>query len=121
MNFKDVQLVRHKVQHLLQTITFILELILALIVTAIIVMQGIHLIKLFVAHVFDPAVTVQYSDFLKEALDIIVGVEFLKMLCQHSMCCSLYSPVILLWWSPPCWKVCCASSPLPSSLRYASS
>lgn len=85
MNFKDVQHVRHKVQHILQTLTFILELILALIVTAIIVMQGIHLIKLFVAHVFDPAVTVQYSDFLKEALDIIVGVEFLKMLCQHSM------------------------------------
>ena len=85
MNFKDVQHVRHKVQHILQTLTFILELILALIVTAIIVMQGIHLIKLVVAHVFDPAVTVQYSDFLKEALDIIVGVEFLKMLCQHSM------------------------------------
>ena len=81
MNFTDVKHIRHKVQHFLQTITFTLELILAIIVICIIVMQGIHLVKL----VFDPATTVQYSEFLKEALDIIVGVEFLKMLCQHSM------------------------------------
>lgn len=85
MNFTDVKHIRHKVQHFLQTITFTLELILAIIVICIIAMQGIHLIKLFIAHVFDPAITVQYSEFLKEALDIIVGVEFLKMLCQHSM------------------------------------
>lgn len=85
MNFKDVQYIRHKVQHILQSVTFLLEFILAIVVSLIIIMQGVHLVKLFIAHVFDPSVTVEYSVFLKEALDIIVGVEFVKMLCQHSM------------------------------------
>ena len=48
-------------------------------------MQIVSLAKLFCAHVLDPDVTVQYAIFLKEALGIIIGVEFLKMLCQHSM------------------------------------
>ena len=48
-------------------------------------MQIFSLGKLFYIHVSDPNVTVQYASFLKEALGIIIGVEFLKMLCQHSM------------------------------------
>lgn len=85
MNFKDIQNIRHKVQHILQSVTFLLEFILAIVVSLIIVMQGVHLVKLFVSHVFDSSVTVEYSVFLKESLNIIVGVEFVKMLCQHSM------------------------------------
>lgn len=85
MNFKDIQNIRHKVQHILQSVTFLLEFILAIVVSLIIVMQGVHLVKLFISHVFDSSVTVEYSVFLKESLNIIVGVEFVKMLCQHSM------------------------------------
>ena len=85
LDFKSIFNARQKAQRALNGVAFFLELILAVIVIFIISMQIVSLAKLFCAHVLDPDVTVQYAIFLKEALGIIIGVEFLKMLCQHSM------------------------------------
>ena len=85
LDFKSIFNARQKSQRFLNGVAFFLELILAVIVILIILMQICSLAKLFYAHVSDPNVTVQYASFLKEALGIIIGVEFLKMLCQHSM------------------------------------
>ncbi len=85
LDFKSIFNARQKSQRFLNGVAFFLELILAVIVILIISMQICSLAKLFYAHVSDPNVTVQYASFLKEALGIIIGVEFLKMLCQHSM------------------------------------
>ena len=84
-DFKTIFKARQKSQRFLSGVAFFLELILAVIVIFIISMQIFSLGKLFYIHVSDPNVTVQYASFLKEALGIIIGVEFLKMLCQHSM------------------------------------
>lgn len=85
LDFKTIFKARQKSQRFLNSVAFFLELILAVIVIFIISMQIFSLGKLFYIHVSDPNVTVQYASFLKEALGIIIGVEFLKMLCQHSM------------------------------------
>ena len=85
LDFKTIFKARQKAQRFLNGVAFFLELILAIVVIFIILMQIISLGKLFYSHVLDPNVTVQYTSFLKEALGIIIGVEFLKMLCQHSM------------------------------------
>ena len=77
LDFKSIFNARQKAQRALNGV--------AVIVIFIISMQIVSLAKLFCAHVLDPDVTVQYAIFLKEALGIIIGVEFLKMLCQHSM------------------------------------
>lgn len=85
IDFKKVRYLRHKAQHALHSIAFLLELILAVLVIFIISLQIISLTTMFISHVFDPSVSIEYSVFLNKALGIIIGVEFLKMLCQHSM------------------------------------
>lgn len=85
LDYKTIFKARQKSQRFLNGVAFFLELILAVIVSLIILMQIISLAKLFYSHVTNPDVTVQYASFIKEALGIIIGVEFLKMLCQHSM------------------------------------
>ena len=76
---------RERVQALLHEVAFYLELIAALLVVILIVFQIVGLgIDMF-SDV--PALTDsdRFSHFLELALNIVVGIEFLKMLCRHNM------------------------------------
>ena len=76
---------RYRIQKSLFETTFFLEFILAILVICLVVMEIISMVYLFKEHLFDPTVTISYSYFMERALDIVIGVEFLKMLCRHSL------------------------------------
>ena len=76
---------RYRVQKSLFEATFFLEFILAVLVIGLVIMEIISMVHLFKEHLFDPTVTISYSYFLQRALDIVIGVEFIKMLCRHSL------------------------------------
>ena len=76
---------RFRIQKSLYEITFLLEFVLALIVIALVLMEIYAMVVLFKDHIMDPNITISYSYFLERALDIVIGVEFLKMLCRHNM------------------------------------
>ena len=61
IDFKKVRYLRHKAQHALHSIAFLLELILAVLVIFIISLQIISLTTMFISHVFDPSVSIEYS------------------------------------------------------------
>ena len=55
---------------------------------------------------------VEVSIFLQRALDIVIGIEFIKMLAKHSpgssLECAARTPSPATWWwvtSPP-WRTC---------------
>ena len=57
---------------------------------------------------------VEVSIFLQRALDIVIGIEFIKMLAKHSpgspaaawKCCSTPSPATWWWVTNPHWRTC---------------
>ena len=76
---------RYRIQKSLYEVTFFLEFALAIIVIGLVLLEVYALIILFKDHITDPNITISYSYFLERALDIVIGVEFLKMLCRHNM------------------------------------
>ena len=76
---------REKVQAFLHEIAFYLELIAALMVIILIVFQVVGLgIDMF-SDVGKLTDSDSFTHFLELALNIVVGIEFLKMLCRHNM------------------------------------
>ena len=76
---------RERVQSLLHEVAFYLELIAALLVVILIIFQIIGLgIDMF-SDVGKLTDSEQFTHFLELALNIVVGIEFLKMLCRHNM------------------------------------
>jgi uncharacterized membrane protein (DUF373 family) len=76
---------RERVQAVLHEIAFYLELIAALLVVILILFQTVGLcIDMFsdVSRLTDSDL---FTHFLELALNIVVGIEFLKMLCRHNM------------------------------------
>lgn len=76
---------REKVQAILHEIAFYLELIAALLVVILIVFQ---IVGLGIDMLSDVSVLTDsdfFTHFLELALNIVVGIEFLKMLCRHNM------------------------------------
>ena len=50
---------------------------------------------------------VEVSIFLQRALDIVIGIEFIKMLAKHSpKCCSTPSHATWWWAMSPHWRTC---------------
>ncbi len=76
---------REQVQALLYEIAFYLELIAAALVIILIVCQAVGLaIEMFRA----PGALLDtdlFTHFLEICLNLVVGIEFLKMLCRHNM------------------------------------
>ena len=76
---------RERVQSILHEIAFYLELIAAMLVVVLIIFQTIGLgINMF-SDVGKLTDSKQFTHFLELALNIVVGIEFLKMLCRHNM------------------------------------
>ncbi len=76
---------RERVQSILHEIAFYLELIAALLVVILILFQIVGLgIDMF-SDVGKLTDSDQFTHFLELALNIVVGIEFLKMLCRHNM------------------------------------
>lgn len=76
---------RKKIQSVLHEVSFYLELIAALLVIIVILCQIVGLaIEMFsdTSKLLDSG---HFNHFLELALNIVVGIEFLKMLCRHNM------------------------------------
>ena len=76
---------REKVQALLHEIAFYLELIAALLVVILILFQVVGLAIDMFSDMNKLTDSEQFTHFLELALNIVVGIEFLKMLCRHNM------------------------------------
>lgn len=76
---------REQVQGLLYEIAFYLELAAAALVIVLIVCQVVGLAIDMFSDVGKLTNSDQFTHFLELALNIVVGIEFLKMLCRHSM------------------------------------
>ena len=76
---------REWVQALLYEIAFYLELAAAALVILLIVCQVIGLAVDMFSDVNKLTNSESFNRFLALALNIVVGIEFLKMLCRHSM------------------------------------
>lgn len=60
------------------------EICFAIIILIVIALSGIRLInELINVHILDMNITF-FREFLSAALSLVVGAEFVKMLCQHS-------------------------------------
>ena len=76
---------RERVQSILHEVAFYLELIAALLVVVLIVFQTVGLAIDMFSDVGRLTDSDQFTHFLELALNIVVGIEFLKMLCRHNM------------------------------------
>ncbi|WP_394916246.1 transporter [uncultured Robinsoniella sp.] len=74
---------KKKYHNLLFRISYYMELFLAILITAAILILSIHLIP----DVIEMATNAQFdnfNNFLSTALSLVVGIEFVKMLCKHT-------------------------------------
>lgn len=76
---------RYNIQKTLYEVSFFLEFVLAIMVIALVVMEIISTGGAMIYYFSRISTEVDYSILLKRAMDIIIGVEFIKMLCRHNM------------------------------------
>ena len=76
---------RERVQGLLYEISFYLELIAAVLVIVLIIAQVVGLAIDMFSNTASLVDSENFNHFLELALNIVVGIEFLKMLCRHNM------------------------------------
>ena len=76
---------RERVQSILHEIAFYLELIVSLLVVILILFQIVGLCIGMFSDVGTLTDSDRFTHFLELALNIVVGIEFLKMLCRHNM------------------------------------
>lgn len=76
---------RLKVAHVLVMISFYLELIIASFVIVLIIYGIIGLLINFLHDARGITNLSLFSHYIEKALNIVVGIEFLKMLCRHSL------------------------------------
>ena len=60
------------------------EIVLSIIILVVIALAGVRLIMEIAGTSIHTMDTEFFSSFLSQALSLVVGVEFVKMLCQHS-------------------------------------
>ena len=60
------------------------EIVLSIIILVVIALSGIRLIMEVTATSVPTMDTEFFTSFLSQALSLVVGIEFVKMLCQHS-------------------------------------
>ena len=70
---------------MLYEVSFYLELIAALIVIILILAQTVGLVYDMVTHSDSLTSSEHFTFFLEKCLNIVIGIEFLKMLCRHNM------------------------------------
>lgn len=74
---------KKKYHNLLFRISYYMELFLAVLITAAILILSLHLIP-DVVHMATNAQFDNFNKFLSTALSLVVGIEFVKMLCKHT-------------------------------------
>ena len=73
-----------KIDSILYKISRYLEILFAVIILLVIIASVISLVEsIFQSSFLHPGDT-PFNDFLSNALTLVVGVEFVKMLCQHT-------------------------------------
>ena len=76
--------IRKHFNEIIYNISRYTEIILSIIILVVIALSGIRLIMEVAATSVPNMDTEFFTSFLSQALSLVVGVEFVKMLCQHS-------------------------------------
>lgn len=78
---------REKTISIIKSIAQYLEIIVSIIILAGIAVMAIELIndvKNIVTNLFTNTINIHYDEFLSDALKLVIGIEFLRMLITHS-------------------------------------
>ena len=76
--------IRKHFNEIIYNISRYTEIVLSIIILVVIALSGIRLIMEVAATSVPTMDTEFFTSFLSQALSLVVGVEFVKMLCQHS-------------------------------------
>ena len=76
--------IRKHFNEIIYNISRYTEIVLSIIILVVIALSGIRLIMEVAATSVPNMDTEFFTRFLSQALSLVVGVEFVKMLCQHS-------------------------------------
>ncbi len=76
--------IRKHFNEIIYNISRYTEIVLSIIILVVIALSGIRLIMEVAATSVPNMDTEFFTSFLSQALSLVVGVEFVKMLCQHS-------------------------------------
>ena len=76
--------IRKQFNSIIYNISRYVEIALSIIILIVIALAGIRLIIEIAGTSIHTMDTEFFSSFLSQALSLVVGVEFVKMLCQHS-------------------------------------
>ena len=75
-----------------------LEVLMSLAVFAAVILALIALVPAFQEYLHDPSGSEGFMDLLQQILSIVVGLEFISMLCKKGSCtsfCSLYPSAVI--------------------------
>lgn len=78
------QTLRKHINEIIYHVSRYIEIILSIIILLVIALAGIRLIHEVLNTSILSMDTEFFNSFLSQALSLVVGVEFVKMLCQHS-------------------------------------
>ena len=84
MNKTENEKTKRDIQHRVYKLAICIETFFAIVIAIVIVLLAVKLITI----IFQPGFFVDeesFSNFLKNALGLVVGVEFVKMLVRHTM------------------------------------
>ena len=85
---KDRTAVNHKIRkhfnELIYNVARYTEVVLSIVILVVITLAGLRLILTTAGTSVMDMDTSFFTSFLSQALSLVVGVEFVKMLCQHS-------------------------------------
>ena len=76
--------IRKHFNEIIYNISRYTEIVLSIIILVVIALSGIRLIMEVAATSVPTMDTEFFTSFLSQALSLVVGVEFVKMLCRHS-------------------------------------
>ena len=90
-----------------------IEIAISIIVLIAIVIAGIQVVREVFSLAGDPKAHEGFTVFLGHAFNLIIGVEFIKMLAKHTPLRCFCSPSPGRWWWSILrrWKISSASSP----------
>lgn len=77
-------ILRRHLNEVIYSVSRYIEIALSLVILVVIVLAGMRLIHEIVNTSILSMDTEFFTSFLSQALSLVVGVEFVKMLCQHS-------------------------------------
>lgn len=73
-----------KVEQHVYTASNVIEFLISILIIIVVIIFGIDLIRFTVMEIIGNPSDGAFTDFLEKALNLLIGIEFIKMLCNHN-------------------------------------